>query len=98
MALKNVFFAACISFSLVWDAAAAISRDKAEAIALRQVPGATIAAGALDKLKGRLVWSFDLSRPESRNLTEVVIDADTGKVLAVRLETPAEQVGWTQPL
>jgi uncharacterized membrane protein YkoI len=93
MTLKNLFFAGCISFSLVWDAAAAISRDKAEAIALAQVPGAQVAGGALDKLNGRLVWALDLAQPGSKNLTEVVIDADTGKVLSVRLETPADQVG-----
>lgn len=77
---------------MTFNACAAIGRDKAEAIALRQVPGAEIAAGALDKLKGRLVWSFDLSQPGSRNFTEVTIDAETGNVLEVKLETPAEQV------
>lgn len=83
-------------FSL--SAAAAISRDKAEAIALKQVPGAHIAGGSLDRLRGRLVWSFDLSQPGSRNFTEVTIDAETGRVLAKRLETPADQVGWMAPL
>jgi len=77
---------------------AAISRDTAEAIALRQVPGAEIAGGSLDRLDGRLVWSLDLTQPGSRNFTEVIVDAESGKVLRVRLETPADQVGWTQPL
>jgi len=83
---------------MTFNAHAAISRDTAEAIALKQVPGAQIAGGALDRLNGRLVWAFDLSEPGSRNFIEVTIDADTGRVLSVRLETPAEQVGWTQPL
>ena len=83
---------------MTFNASAAINRDTAEAIALREVPGAQIAGGALDKLNGRLVWSFDLSKPGSRNFTEVTIDAESGKVLGVRLETPAEQAGWTQPL
>ena len=85
-------------FFMTFSAGAAINRDKAEEIALRQVPGALIAGGSIEKQNGRLVWSFDLSKPGSRNFTEVTIDADTGRVLAVRLETPAEQVGWTQPL
>ncbi|MGQ0652001.1 MAG: PepSY domain-containing protein [Betaproteobacteria bacterium] len=91
MTLRTVCLAVLLAFSL--SAAAAISRDKAEAIALKQVPGAQIAGGSLDKLNGRLVWSLDLNQPGSRNFTEVTIDAESGKVLRVRLETPADQVG-----
>lgn len=83
---------------MTFNASAAINRDAAEAIALKHVPGAQIAGGSLEKVNGRLVWSLDLSKPGSKNFTEVNIDADTGKVLSVRVETPAEQVGWTQPL
>jgi len=83
---------------VTFDANAAIGRDKAEAIALQQVPGAQISGGGLEKANGREVWTFDLSTPSSRNFTEVVIDAESGKVLSVRVETPADQVGKTQPL
>jgi uncharacterized membrane protein YkoI len=83
---------------MTFNAYAAISRDKAEAIALRQVPGAQISGGGLEKAQGRDVWTFDLSTQSSKNFTEVVIDAESGKVLSVRVETPADQVGKTQPL
>ena len=83
---------------MTFNAYAAISRDKAEAIALKQLPGSQIVAGGLEKAQGREVWTFDLSVPNSRNFTEVVIDAESGKVLSKRLETPADQVGKTQPL
>jgi uncharacterized membrane protein YkoI len=98
MKLKAALLGACLALSMTFNASASINRDRAEEIALKRVPGAIISSGALDKVDGRLVWSFDLSQPGSKNFTEVLIDADNGKVLSVRVETPAEQVGKTQPL
>lgn len=87
------------SLFLVSNAWASINRDAAERIALREVPGANIVGGGLEKAHdGRYVWTMELATRKSRNLTEVVIDAESGKVLTVRLESPADQVGKTQPL
>ena len=98
MTPKKLLFAACAALLVVSNVHAAVNRDTAEQIALRQVPGANIVGGGLEKVRGRLVWTFELATPQSRNFTEVAIDHETGKVLTVRLETPAEQVDKTQPL
>jgi uncharacterized membrane protein YkoI len=55
------------------------------------VPGGKTISGKLEKEKGRQVWSFDISMPGSRNITEVWVDARTGAVVATTIETPAEQ-------
>jgi len=68
-----------------------ISRAEAEKIALARVPGGKTISGKLEKEKGRQVWSFDISMPGSRNITEVWVDARTGEVVSTQIETPAEQ-------
>jgi uncharacterized membrane protein YkoI len=68
-----------------------ISRADAERIALARVPGGKMISGKLEKELGRQVWSFDISMPGSRNITEVWVDVRTGKVLRTQIETPAEQ-------
>jgi uncharacterized membrane protein YkoI len=95
---KTLFLLFLSSFFAIQTAHASVNRDTAEEIALKQVPGGNIVGGGLEKANGRLVWTLELAVPTSRNVHEVVIDADSGKVLSVRIETPAEQVGKTQPL
>src|SRR6266850_798334 len=68
-----------------------ISRAEAEKIALARVPGGKTISGKLEKEKGRQIWSFDVSMPGSRNITEVWVDARTGEVVSTQIETPAEQ-------
>jgi hypothetical protein len=68
-----------------------LSRAEAEKIALARVPGGKTISGKLEKEKGRQVWSFDISMPGSRNITEVWVDARTGEVVGTQIETPAEQ-------
>ena len=68
-----------------------ISRAEAEKIALARVPGGKTISGKLEKEKGRQVWSFDISMPGSRNITEVWVDARTGEVVGTQIETPADQ-------
>ena len=45
----------------------------------------------LEEEHGLLVWSFDIARPGTRNVTEVHVDAMTGKVVATEIETPAHE-------
>jgi uncharacterized membrane protein YkoI len=73
------------------EAQAKISRPEAERIALAKVPNGTVKEGELEKEKGQLIWSFDISTPDSQNITEVHVDAVSGVVLNTEQETPAQQ-------
>src|ERR1043165_173968 len=70
---------------------AKISRADAEKAALAKVPGGKIKEGELEKEKGKLIWSFDISIPDSKDIKEVAVDAMTGDVIAVNTESPAAQ-------
>ena len=70
---------------------ATVSKPEAEKIALAQVASGTIKEGELEKEKGRLIWSFDIATPDSKDITEVQVDAKTGQVVAVEKETPKQE-------
>lgn len=70
---------------------AKVSRADAEHTALAKVPGGTIKDGELEKEKGKLIWSFDISIPGSADIKEVAVDAISGAVLSVETETPKQQ-------
>lgn len=70
---------------------AKISKDQAIKIALARVPNGTIKESELEKEKGRLIWSFDIATPGTKNITEVNIDAMTGEIVAVDIETPEKE-------
>jgi len=72
-------------------AQAKISKADAEKIALARVPGGTIKEGELEKEKGKLIWSFDIAKPGAKDITEVNVDALTGAIVAVEIETPKDQ-------
>jgi uncharacterized membrane protein YkoI len=73
------------------QAAPPIARERAEATALRLVPGGSVVTGDLEQEKGRLVWLFDISIPGSRNLREIQVDAVTGAVRSNTLESPVDR-------
>jgi uncharacterized membrane protein YkoI len=72
-------------------AQANIKRNEAERIALQRVPAGSVQSAEIEHEKGHLVWSFDISKPGTNNVTEVLVDAKTGKILSVSKETPAQQ-------
>ncbi len=72
-------------------AQAKVSKAAAEQIALAQVPSGTAKEGELEQEHGKLIWSFDITTPDSKDITEVEEDALTGSVLAVDKETPEDQ-------
>jgi uncharacterized membrane protein YkoI len=72
-------------------AQAKISRADAEKAALAKVPNGTIKEGELEKEKGKLIWSFDIATPGTKDIMEVQVDAITGEVISVEKETPAAQ-------
>ena len=72
-------------------AEAKVSKEAAQASALAKVPGGTVKDGELEKEKGKLIWSFDIAIPDSKDIKEVAVDAMTGDVIAVDTETPEDQ-------
>ena len=73
------------------EAQAKITKAEAQKIALDRVPGGTIKEGDIEKEKGKLLWSFDIATPGTKDITEVQVDAMTGAVLDVARETVADQ-------
>lgn len=96
-ALAVVLFAGCASEKneeaneAKLQAEAKVSRADAEKTALTKAPGGTIKDGELEKAGGKLIWSFDIAIPGTKDITEVAVDAITGAVVSVENETPAQQ-------
>jgi len=59
--------------------------------ALAKVPGGSVSSSELEKEHGKLVWSFDIAQTGSKNITEVQVDAKTGKVVSTKTETPDKE-------
>jgi uncharacterized membrane protein YkoI len=72
-------------------AQAKITQAEAAKTALAKVPHGVIKAAELEKEHGKLIWSFDISMPKSKNITEVQVDAKTGKIVSTEVETPKDQ-------
>jgi uncharacterized membrane protein YkoI len=73
------------------EAEAKVQRAEAERTALAKVPGGTIKEGELEKEKGKLIWSFDITTPGTKDITEVGVDAITGVIVSVDKESPADE-------
>lgn len=73
------------------EAQAKISKAEAQKIALDKVPGGTIKEGDIENEKGKLIWSFDIATPGTKDITEVQVDAMTGQVLDVAKESVSDQ-------
>ena len=71
-------------------AQAKISKEAAQQTALTKVPNGAVKAAELEKENGKLQWSFELNVPDSKDLTEVNVDAITGDVISVDKESAAE--------
>ncbi len=63
-----------------------ISEADARATALGRVPNGTIKESELEKEHGKLIWSFDIATPDSREITEVNVDAIDGSIVSVEKE------------
>lgn len=72
-------------------AEAKISRNEAAKTALRLVDQGTIQSGELEREHGKLIWSFDITKPQVKDVTEVQIDAITGKKVSVKTETAQDE-------
>jgi hypothetical protein len=70
---------------------ARVTKHQAKKIALARVTHGTIKSAELEKENGVLIWSFDVAQPGKKDVTEVWVDATTGKITAVDVETPISQ-------
>src|SRR5215470_3504097 len=70
---------------------ARITKHQAKRIALARVKHGTIKSAELEKENGVLIWSFDVVQPGKKNLTEVWVDAKTGKITSVDVETASTE-------
>ena len=85
-------FAGCTSDKpATLQAEARISKSQAQTIALAQVPNGVVKTSELEKEKGRLIWSFDITTPDSTDITEVNVDAKSGAVIAATKENPEQE-------
>ena len=70
---------------------AKITKEQALQTALAKAPGGTVKEGELEREGGKLIWSFDLATPGTKNTTEVNVDAITGDIVSVSTETPEQE-------
>jgi uncharacterized membrane protein YkoI len=69
-------------------AEATVSESAARATALAKVPKGRIASAELEEEHGKLIWSFDIAAPGTRNITEIQVDAKTGAIVSTQVESP----------
>jgi hypothetical protein len=68
-----------------------LTEKEAGKIALKKVPHGKVQGSELEMSEGVLVYSVDVSLPDSKSIIEVQINAVTGAVVDVAVEGPAEQ-------
>ena len=70
---------------------ARVTKHQAKKIALARVKHGAIKCVELEKANGVLIWSVDIAQPPRKDLTDVWVDATTGKIAAVEVETPVAE-------
>jgi hypothetical protein len=79
------------------QAKAKISQAQAQRTALAKAPpGGSVKDFELEEERGQLVWSFDIAAPGTKDITEVLVDAITGEVIATGNESPAQHAKEAQ--
>ncbi len=89
---KLALIAAIAVFSVLSASAQAkyIGMKKAKHIAAKQVKNGKIQSSELEKEHGKMIYSFDI-RNKKGGITEVNIDAVTGKVIEAKEENAADE-------
>jgi uncharacterized membrane protein YkoI len=70
---------------------AKVTEEQATKIASAKVPDGTVKSSELEREHGKLIWSFDIARPGSRAITEIQVDAKTGKIVSLQTESVRDQ-------
>lgn len=90
--MKKIFIILLVAMFSVAGAFAqtkVIGMKRAKQIALKRVKG-KIKSSELEKERGKMIYSFDI-RNTKGGITEVNIDAHTGRVIAVEVENAADE-------
>jgi Peptidase propeptide and YPEB domain len=72
-------------------AEAKVTEADARTTALAKVPNGTVQSSSLEKEHGKLVWSFDIAQPTTKDLTEIQVDATSGSIASIKKESPAQE-------
>jgi uncharacterized membrane protein YkoI len=72
-------------------AEAKVTEAQATATALAKIPNGIVKSSELEREHGRLIWSFDVAKPSTPGVTEIQVDAKTGRIVSVKKETPAQE-------
>ena len=86
----------CETSQATLAAQAKISKADAEKIGLGKVPSGVMQSSEIEKENGKLVWSLDIATPGTKDITEVLVDAQTGAVISMEAETPEQQAKETK--
>ncbi|HSP35341.1 MAG TPA: PepSY domain-containing protein [Thermoanaerobaculia bacterium] len=71
---------------------AKISMHEAREIALKNVhKGSKIESAEIEREHGKLIYSFDIRETGRKDVTEVNVDAMTGKIVAIDHENPKKE-------
>ncbi len=68
-----------------------VPSDSAMKVALAKVPGGRISEAELEREHGKVVYSFDIIDPKQSGVEEVLVDANTGKVVSAQHESAAAE-------
>src|SRR5438876_9476365 len=68
-----------------------VTKSQAEKAALTKVPDGVIKSAELEKEHGLSIWAFDVAKLGTKNMAAVQVDAKTGKIASVELETAQDQ-------
>ncbi|HEY3862717.1 MAG TPA: PepSY domain-containing protein [Verrucomicrobiae bacterium] len=85
-ALSLCLLAGCADSKAKLNAEAKITESQARQTALARVPNGRIKESELERENGHLQWSFDVATPDTKDITEVNVDAISGEVLGVSKE------------
>lgn len=70
---------------------AKVTETEATATALAKLPQGNVKSVELEREKGKLVWSFDIAQARAKGVTEIQVDAITGKIVSLKKETVAQE-------
>jgi hypothetical protein len=78
-------------------ASAAVTPDSARRLALRRYPGASVASALLRERGRRLTYVLELRGARANGRTEVLVDAETGRVVGLPLTAPGDSASAAAP-
>jgi hypothetical protein len=96
LAVITAFSVSSVTVAAPTDEAALLKEAKvlkgdAEKRALAKVPNGTIKSEEIEREHGKLIWSFDIAKPGTKDITEIQVDAISGKIVRTQIEKPKDQ-------